>query len=62
MVVDLHAHYPARMPSIVTRGPAVADVLMRQMAAVERRVARRHPGTVAIARSPAELDAVQAAG
>lgn len=37
-------------------------VLMRQMTAVERRVARWHPDTVAIARSPAELDAIHAAG
>jgi hypothetical protein len=37
-------------------------VLMRQMAAVERRVARWHPDAVAVARSPAEVDAIQAAG
>jgi microsomal dipeptidase-like Zn-dependent dipeptidase len=37
-------------------------VLMRQMEAVERRVARWHPDTTAIARSPAELDEIRAAG
>lgn len=37
-------------------------VLLRQMAAVEQRVARRHPHAVTIARSPAEIDAAQAAG
>jgi microsomal dipeptidase-like Zn-dependent dipeptidase len=37
-------------------------VLLRQMEAVERRVARRHSHVVSIARSPAEVDAAQAAG
>jgi microsomal dipeptidase-like Zn-dependent dipeptidase len=36
--------------------------LLRQMDAVEQRVARKYPHTVEIARSPGELDAAQAAG
>ncbi len=39
-----------------------ATVLLRQMDAVERRVARRHPHAVEIARSPVEVDAAHAAG
>ena len=38
------------------------DVLMRQMTAVERRLARCHADTVAVARTPAELDEIHAAG
>lgn len=38
------------------------DVLLRQMAAVERRLARSHAGAVAVARTPAELDEIRAAG
>jgi microsomal dipeptidase-like Zn-dependent dipeptidase len=41
-------HYPA--------------ALLRQLDAVEQRVARRHADTVAVARSPAELEAIQDAG
>lgn len=58
----LTKRYSRRPPYGAPPEDRYTSALLRQMAAVERRLARRHAGAVRVARSPRDLEAARAAG